>query len=73
VSLSRYQPALFAGVSPTMQQVKDKMPLSPKALQAAEEVYIRAYASRCCHEPGCGSRKSCIALLAREMKSKGYV
>jgi hypothetical protein len=69
----RYQPALFAGVHPTMQQVKDKLPLTPKALQAAEEVYVRAYASRCPHEPGCGSRKSCISQLAREMRAKGYV
>jgi len=66
------QPALFKGIFPSIRQVKDKMPLTAQQLAQAEEVYIRAFASRCPHEPACGLRSVCIRLIAEEQKRRGY-
>jgi hypothetical protein len=65
------QPALFRGIYPTLRQVKARTPLSPALLEQAEQVYIRAYASRCPHAPPCGLRSTCIRQLAQEMREKG--
>ena len=67
------QPALFAGVHPTMAQVKDSKPYTGKDLAEAELVYVRSYASRCPHDPKHGNRTGCIQELAREMRRKGYL
>jgi len=66
------QPALFKGIYPSIRQVKDKMPLTAQQLATAEETYIRAFASRCPHEPACGLRSVCIRLIAREQREKGF-
>jgi hypothetical protein len=66
------QPPLFRGLYPAVQQVREKMALSKAQLAQAEEVYIRAFASRCPHEPGCGLRTQCIRLIAEEQKRRGY-
>jgi len=66
------QPALFKGVYPSIRQVKDRMPLTAQQLAQAEEVYIRAFASRCPHEPACGLRSVCIREIAREQREKSY-
>lgn len=66
------QPALFKGVYPSIRQVKDRMPFSPQQLAQAEEVYVRAFASRCPHDPACGLRSRCIREIAREQREKSY-
>lgn len=67
------QPSLFRGVHPTIRQVQASQPLTARQLELAEQVYIMAYASRCPHQPPCGSRGACIRQIARSQKEKGYV
>ncbi len=67
------QPAMFQGMFPSLRQVKARVPLTPQQLDAAEQVYVRAHASRCPHAPSCGLRSTCIRQLAQEMKEKGFV
>jgi hypothetical protein len=71
--MSPEQRALFKGIYPTMRQTKAQTPLTPRQRELAEEVYIRAYASRCPHQPPCGLRSTCIRQIAEEQREKGYV
>ncbi len=68
-----WQPLLLKGAYPSLRQVKARVPLTPRQLHAAEQVYVRAHASRCPHAPPCGLRSTCIRQLAQEMKERGYV
>ena len=69
--LVMYQPPLFRGMYPTRQQVRQSQPLTAKQLELAEETYVRAYASRCEHEPPHGNRRECIKAIAESQRSKG--
>lgn len=67
-----WQPALLKGIFPGISQVKARVPLTPQQLEAAEQVYVRAHASRCPHGVG-HPRKACILELAQEMRRKGFI
>ena len=67
------QPGLFKGLHPTIRQVRAQAPLTARQREIAEDCYIRAFASRCPHQPPCGSREGCIRQIAEEQRGKGYV
>lgn len=71
------QPALFAGVHPSIRQVvaRDRAakPLTAQDLKVAEQVYHRSLMGRCDHTPACGNWRTCVRRLAQDMRRKGFL